>query len=72
MKCEKCGKENKKNASFCKFCGENLLNPEEPLTLSFMLKSLFVIYVLIFTFYVAYLALEKPFQDFAYGIATKY
>ena len=71
MKCPKCGKDNKKNAKYCRFCGENLLDTEQPLTLSFMLKSLLVIYVLIFAFYASYLALEKPFQDFVYSIATK-
>lgn len=71
MKCLKCGKENKKRAEFCKFCGENLKEPEQQLTLSFMLKSLFTIYVLIFLFYVTYLALESKYQTFVYNFATK-
>jgi len=71
MKCPKCGKENKKRAEFCKFCGENLKEPEQQLTLFFMLKSLFTIYVLIFLFYVTYLALEPQYQAFVDSIATK-
>ena len=71
MKCPKCGKENKRRAEFCKFCGENLKEPEQQLTLSFMLKSLFIIYVLIFLFYVTYLAVEPQFQKFVDTIATK-
>ncbi|MBA3052288.1 MAG: hypothetical protein ABII20_05490 [Candidatus Omnitrophota bacterium] len=71
MKCLKCGKENKKSAVYCKFCGENLQTAEQPLTVAFMLKSLFVIYSLIFTAYMLYLALEKPFQAFVNNLATK-
>jgi len=71
MKCVKCGKDNKKNELYCKFCGENLLATEQPLTLAFMLKSLFVIYTLIFLSYMLYLALEEPFQTFVNNLATK-
>ncbi|MEA2082100.1 MAG: hypothetical protein U9O97_05120 [Elusimicrobiota bacterium] len=71
MKCLKCGRENKKNAVYCKFCGENLHTAEQPLTLAFMLKSLFVIYALIFVFYMTYLAFEEPFQTFVNNIASK-
>jgi len=71
MKCLKCGRENKKNAVYCKFCGENLQTADQPLTVAFMLKSLFVIYSLIFVFYMIYLAVETPFQTFVNNIATK-
>ncbi len=71
MKCLKCGRENKKNAVYCKFCGENLQTAEQPLTVAFMLKSLFVIYSLIFIFYMIYLAAESPFQTFVNSIATR-
>ena len=71
MKCLKCGRENKKNAVYCKFCGENLQTAEQPLTVAFMLKSLFVIYLIIFVFYMIYLAVESPFQTFVDSIATR-
>jgi len=72
MKCWNCGKDNKKGAEFCRFCGKNLKNPEQTLTPSFVLKALFLIYVLIFLAYNFYLLIEPAFHNFVDKIATKF